>query len=132
MDRSGSQGSLTGAAIHAPRSPGTSTTLNQGLKSNVYEPPTEAPVRCPHVSWSLRHFQWVLAVYATGVLIATSHASHSVYDLGERFKDIIQVLQLDSSSAALVDRAVRVALLVSWLLAGGAIVGAPGFSCDAQ
>ena len=72
----------------------------------------------------MRHFQWVLAVYATGVLIATSHASHSVYDLGESFKDIIEALQLDAGSAALVDRAVRVALLVSWLLAGGACVGA--------
>lgn len=103
---------------------GTSATLLKELKSNTYEPTDDAHVRCTRISWSMRHFQWVLAVYATGVLIATSHASHSVYDLGESFKDIIEALQLDAGSAALVDRAVRVALLVSWLLAGGACVGA--------
>lgn len=124
MHRTASQASSLG---QPPGSPGVSSSLHKILKASFYEPPdcrSEDSGNFPVAVWSLKHFQWVLAVYATGVLIATSYASRAVYDLGEKFKDIIELLQLDASSSRLIDQAVSVSLLVSWLLAGGAIVGA--------
>lgn len=127
MDITASHVSATGAQIQNPRSPCASGPFPEVFKPSIYDPqefPDVASTRCSSVAWGFRHFQWILAVYAAGVLIATSYASQSVYELGESFKDIIGTLNLSPSSAGVIDRAVRISLLVSWLLAGGSIVGA--------
>lgn len=116
MERTTSQGSIPG-----------SSPLKQAFRDSFYVPkelPAEDSTRFSSFKWALKHFQWVLAVYAAGVLIATSYASRAIYDLGDSFRDIIDVLQLDHSSVHVVDSAVNVAFLVSWLLAGGSIIGA--------
>ena len=127
MDRAAFSRS-SNAVVPAPASP-----LETGQIQSVFKPDAfdarnfqdDESGGLSSTSWGLKHLQWILALLATGMLVATAYASQRIYDLGETFKDIMGSLNLNSNSLNVVDRTVQLTLLVSWLLAGGAIVGTP-------
>lgn len=126
MDKAESQ--LTNdVAQHLPEttSPFASSSLQDVIKAVGGQPRiSKENSNCfTRVGWSLYHFQWSLLLFAVGVLTATCYASGRVYMMGETFKDIMETLKLAQTSINIVDRAVRTTLLVSWLLAGGAVFG---------
>jgi hypothetical protein len=77
---------------------------------------------CTH--FTVRYLQWWLALLACGLIIATSYASSSIYQIGETTKEILKPLEVSSDTVELVDVIVDLVLLLSWILAGGAIIGA--------
>ena len=102
------------------------------VRSSEMKPRQEKRSCFALLRWGLKHLQLSLLLLAIGMLVATSYASGRVYSMGETLKDILGTLKLAKSSINLVDRAVSTTLLVSWLLAGVAVLGgllrAPAYS----
>lgn len=116
-------------AVPGPGSPlGRSITplrdeLELKVRSSGMKPRQEESSCFALLRWGLKHLQLSLLLLAIGMLVATSYASGIVYSMGETLKDILVTLKLAKSSIRLVDRAVGTTLLVSWLLAGVAVLG---------
>lgn len=124
---SASKHSSTGAP--AQGSAFASGPLKDAFKPEVYDPAIsneQGNGACSGAKWGLTHFQWSLALFSMGVLIATAYASQSMLDMVEVFKEIIgkDTLNLNSDTADLMDTYLDSILSVSWFLAGGAIIGA--------
>lgn len=127
MDRATSSRS-SNAVAPAPASPLESGQFQSVFKPDAFETGDfhdDNSRGLSSTTWGLKYLQWILALLATGMLVATSYASQRIYDMGETFKDIMSSLNLNPNSLDVVDRTVQLTLLVSWLLAGGAIIGTP-------